>query len=360
MITEQGDLKKIIFFLPPTVGGAERMTVTIGKMLPRDEFDVKFVIVGKTLGDIVKFIPREYPVSLIRIKRIWQGGIFRIWNTVRKERPAIVFSSMLYLNARLILISKCCGNKVIVRNNIDLSRAILKRNVLLVRLTYKWADKVIAQQEEMRNEIIAYTGLAAEKVITLQNPMDTQYIEECLKAANPYTTEEQKQYNYIWAARFATQKGQDLLVRAFDIVHREKPEAHLYLIGKYDEEDPYFASIKRFVTEHNLQEAVHFIGFDRNPYRWIKHADCLVMPSRFEGLPNTLVDAMYLGKPVVATRCIPVIDRIVKDGENGILVETENTEALAEGMKKAPELKDCRMTYHPASKEDFISLFRGI
>ena len=84
------------------------------------------------------------------------------------------------------------------------------------------------------------------------------------------------------------------------------------------------------------------------------------MPSRFEGLPNSLIDAMYLGKPVVATRCIPVIDRIVKNDYNGIVVESENIDALAEGMKKATLLKDFEMTYHSATNEDFISLFRTV
>ena len=100
------------------------------------------------------------------------------------------------------------------------------------------------------------------------------------------------------------------------------------------------------------------MGFHSNPYRWMKHADCYVMPSRFEGLPNSLIDAMFVGMPVVATRCIPVIDRIVKNGYNGIVVDSENVEALAEGMKKATLLKDFEMSYRPATSEDIVSLFK--
>lgn len=352
--------KKVLFFLPPTVGGAERMTVTIAKMLPQDEFEVMFVIVGRGLGDIVSFIPSDYHIRQISLKRIWYGGTIKIWNMVRKEKPDMVFSSLLYLNARLIIVAKLCGTKVIVRNNIDLSRTTHKANIPLVRLTYKWADKVIAQQEEMHDEIISYTRIPAEKVVTMHNPIDEDYINECLKADNPYPQEAQSQYKYIWVARFSHQKGQDLIVGAFEMVHRDKPNAHLYLLGKYDDGDDFFKSISDFVDCHELREHVHFVGFDSNPYRWMKHADCYVMPSRFEGLPNTLIDAMYLGRPVVATRCIPVIDRIVKDGYNGIVVESENIKALAEGMKNAPLLKDFEMTYHPATCEDFISLFRNI
>ena len=336
------------------------MTVLIAKMLPQDEFEVKFVVVGRGLGEIVRFIPSGYSIRQIPLKSIWCGGMIKIWNVVREEKPDIVFSSLLYLNVRLIIVAKLYGTKVIVRNNIDLSRTTHKANIPLVRLTYKWADKVIAQQEEMHDEVISYTGLPAEKVVTMHNPIDVDYIKECLKADNPFPKEAQSQYKYLWVARFSHQKGQDLIVGAFEMVHRDKPNAHLYLLGKYDEGDDFYKSISDFVDCHELREHVHFVGFDSNPYRWMKHADCYVMPSRFEGLPNTLIDAMYLGRPVVATRCIPVIDRIVKDGYNGIVVESENVKALAEGMKGASSLKDFEMTYRPATCEDFISLFRII
>ena len=358
-MTHHQDKKKVLFFLPPAVGGAERMTVIIAKMLPRDEFDVKFVVVGRSIGDIAKFIPSYYPVILLRMKSIWCGGTLRIWNIVREEKPDIIFSSLFYLNVRLILVSKLCNAKVIVRNNIHINRTT-RINALLVRLTYKWADIVITQQEEMHDEIISYTGLPAEKVITLYNPLDTEHIEGCLKAANPFPKEAMSQYKFIWVARFSPQKGQDLIVQAFEIVHRKKPEAHLYLLGKYNEQDLFFKSIKHYIESNELQEYVHFIGFDNNPYHWMKHADCFVMPSRYEGLPNALIDAMYLGKPVVATRCIPVIDRIVNNGYNGIVVESENIEALADGMKKAVLLRDFEMTYNPSTDKDFIQIFKSL
>ncbi|MBR6142467.1 MAG: glycosyltransferase [Bacteroidaceae bacterium] len=354
------DKKKVLFFLPGTVGGAERITVTIAKMLPQDEFEVKFVVVGRGLGDIVKFIPSDYPIIHLSIKSIWLGGTYRIWSIIRKEKPNIVFSSLLYLNTRLIIASKFCRTKVIVRNNIEIGKTKQKRDTLLVRLTYKYADKVIAQQEEMHNEIISYTGLPAEKVITLHNPIDVDYIQECLKETDPFPQEAQNQYKYIWTARFAHQKGQDIIVQAFEQLHRDMPKAHLYLLGKYDKDSTFYKSIISYIERYELQEYIHLVGFDSNPYRWVNHADCFVMPSRFEGLPNSLIEAMYIGKPVVATRCIPVIDRIVKDGYNGITVESNNVEALAQGMKRAPLLKDFDMTYHPSSSTEFLTLFRTI
>lgn len=351
--------KKVLFFLPSNTGGAERMTITIAKMLPKDKFEVKFVIVHRSLGTITQFIPKEYEILHIPIHNIWCATTLRMARVILKEKVDIVFCSLLYLNARLILAAKMTGTKVIVRNNIDLSRSVKPSNIKLVKATYRWADKVIAQQEEMHDEIIAYTGLPADRVITMHNPMDTEMIDIKARADSPYN-DGGKQLKYVWVARFSQEKGHDLLVKAFAKVHTDNKNAHLYLVGKYDFNNKYDKEVKALVETNKLEDCVHFVGFDNNPYRWVKNADVYVMPSRLEGLPNSLIDAMYLGKPVVATRCIPVIDRIVEDGYNGYVVPSEDVDAISDAMIKAPTLRAFNMTFISASKEDFIELFNNV
>lgn len=351
--------RKILFFLPSTTGGAERMTITIAKMLPLDKFDVKFVIVHPTLGTIVEFIPKEYEIIHIPIHNIWCATTMRMMRVIMKEKPDVVFSSLLYLNARLIIAAKLCRVKVIVRNNIDISRTVSKQSKILVNATYRWADKVIAQQEEMRDEIIRMINLSTDKVITLHNPIDIESIKTKVNAPSPYSDTE-NQLRYVWVGRFSEEKGQDLIVRAFAGVHKNNCNTHLYLVGKYDWNVAFDKKVKKYVEENGLSDFVHFVGFDNNPYRWIKNANVYVMPSRLEGLPNSLIEAMYLGRPVVATRCIPVIDRIVRDGYNGYIVPSENVEAIATAMLKAPLLKNFVMTYRSATQEDFVDLFNSI
>lgn len=350
--------KKVLFFLPPSVGGAERMTVTIAKMLPREEFEVKFVVVGRTLGDIIKFIPSDYDTILLRIRGLWDFCTIRIANLIRKEKPHAAFASLMYLNARVIWASKMFGIKSIVRNNIDFFYA-LPKNRWYAKLSYRWADYIIAQQEEMREGIITFTHSAPQKVVTLQNPIDTALIDEKSKAVSPYNKDDNS-IKFVWTARVHHSKGQDTLIRAFNIVHQTNPNSKLYLVGKYNKTDTYYQELMQYIRANNLSDCIILLGFDDNPYKWVTNADCYVMPSRKEGLPNSLIDAMYLGKPVVATTCVPVVSRIVKDGFNGILVTPEDVEAMAEAMQKAIRLKDFAMTYTPASKDDFISLFRSI
>lgn len=349
--------RRVFFFTPPSCGGAERMTVFFAKMLPREQFDVTFVIVGRSMGDIVKFIPSDYQIKLICLKKIWHGGIFRIWNVIRKERPDIVFSSLLYLNAQLILAASLFKTQVIVRNNISFKEIKRRTKALFIRVSYKWADKVIAQQKEMHDEIISNTAISPEKVIILHNPIDITLIDKKAIVPSPYNKED-KSIKFIWTARVHRTKGQDILIRAFDIVHRANPNSRLYLVGRYEQNDSFFQALWQYVNEKKLSDCVFFTGFDDNPYKWVANADCFVMPSRKEGLPNSLIDAMYLGKPVVATTCIPVVSRIVKDGYNGILVAPEDIEAMADAMQKALQLTQFKMTYIGASRDDIVNLFK--
>ena len=335
------------------------MTVTIAKLLPHDQFEVKFVIVHRFLGTIVKFIPKDYEIIHIPVHNIYCAATLRMMRVIRREKPDVVFCSLLYLNARLIIAAKLCGCKVVVRNNIDLSRTLSKIAPFLVKMTYRWADKVIAQQEEMHDEIIAYTGISKERVITLHNPLDVKDIDKKLHAASPFT-DKGSQVKYVWVGRFSYEKGQDLAVKALHLVINTIPNAHLYLVGKYNRNDDYCKSVFDYVEKHSLTDVVHFTGFDTNPYRWVKNCDCYVMPSRLEGLPNSLIDAMYMGRPVVATKCIPVVERIVKNGYNGYLAENEDVESIADGMIKALQLRNFSMTYCPASKADFINLFANV
>ena len=350
--------KKVLFFLPSTTGGAERMTVNIAKMLPKERYEVKFVIVSRTLGTIIDFIPSRYEVLHIPVHNIYCMSTLRMTRAIMKEHADVVFCSLHYLNYRLIIAAKLTGAKVIIRMNMSLS-VQNKHNLALIKLTYPYANMIIAQQEEMRQEAINMLNTDESNIISQQNPIDTELIEEKAKAPSPYKQADE-QLKYVWVARFSKEKGQDLLVKAFAKVHEKRNMSHLYLIGEYDFTNDYDHSVMSLVLKLKLEEYVHFVGFDNNPYRWVKHSDVFVMPSRLEGLPNSLIEAMYLGKPVVATRCIPIIERIVEEGDNGYTVPSEDIDAMAEAMLKAPHLTDFGLTYHSATKEDFIRLFDEI
>lgn len=349
--------RKVLFFLNNGDGGAEHISVNISKMLPREQYEVKYVIIGSHTNDITKFFHTTDKIIHLRIRNMWDFLICKMTQLLKKECPDIVFCSMMHYNSRLIIASRIAGHaKVIIRSNNSIARLRWDK-ILLMSLTYHHADYIISQQEEMTQEIVSFFPMVdPNKVVTLHNPVDIESIELKTCTNKPFTNEGQT--NYVCVARIHNNKGQDILCKAFAELCKTKENAHLWLVGKYNESDPYFQHCLSIIQASNCTEKVTFVGFDENPYRWMKHCDCFVLPSRLEGLPNALVEAQYLGRPCVAATCIPVIDRIIKEGVNGYKVPSEDYLAMAEAMIKAPALGEIKMTYKSATKEDFIQLFK--
>ena len=346
--------KKVLFFLPGGVGGAERMTITIASMLPKEEYEVKFVVVGRKTN-VLKILPEGYEVIRLKIHNKYCAPITRMVAIMMKEKPDYTFSSIMYLNIRVLIASKLMGVKCIVRND-NYLKVVSKRTRWELKHVYPFAYRIIAQQEEMAENIIKGLNLNPDKVVVRYNPLDTEKIDRLSQAPSPYPQD--GSINYLWIGNFLRTKGQDVLVKAFKLVHDANPKTHLHLIGTTPPDTSFRDSVYNYVKENHLLDFVHFMGFQENPYHFIKKCDCYVLPSRIEGLPNSLIEAMYLKRPVVATRCIPIISRMIKEGVNGYTTEVENVEQLASKMHDALYLTNLEMIYKPSEPENLIELFK--
>ena len=347
--------KKILIFTPGGAGGAERMSALIGKLLPKDQFEVKYVVLGR-LRNIYNILPEGYEVDRIPVRNIYAFSTLRIWWKTMREKPDVVFASQVAYNPRVIIAAKLAGRKVVIRSSGMVGR--YKKRLRSVKTTYPWADKLIAQQEEMREEMIKLLMVNPEKVVTLHNPLDCNDIDRLSNDPSPYPANDS--VIFVETATVNHRKAQDVAIKAFSIVKKSIPNAHLYFLGKYDENSTYYQELQKLIAEFDLKECIHFIGYDKNPFKWVKNANCFVFPSRAEGLPNALIEASYLGVPCAAARCLPIVDVIIKDGQNGYVVDVDDVEGLARAMMEAVELKNCTMLYKPGTPEDFASLFDSI
>lgn len=345
--------QKVLFFIQSRVGGAERVTVTLSKFLIESGFEVIYVIIGND-NQIFDILPEECKTHRVKIYHQRLLGIWRFYNIMRKESPHYVFSSIIYINIRVLLAAKLLGIKAIVRNNITLVNRKIEE-IPLMRVLYPYAKWIIAQQEEMKNELVEILGLPSDRIKVFHNPLAVDVIEKKSKCDTPYSIP--NSINFLWCARFAPEKGQDILLESFKIVLEKLPFAHLYLVGEMNKSTPFYEKISLLLDNNDYRGHVHLIGYDDNPYKWMKYCSCYVMPSRLEGLPNSLIEALYLKRPVVATNCIPIINRIVNNGKNGYVVNSENVEELADAMIRALDLRDIKMYYQPISKDDFIEIF---
>lgn len=351
--------KKILFFIQNGVGGAERMTINIAKLLPLSEWDITFckVSIPCTLqnGRIDDFIPNNYKLTNIS----WSSQIAiikQMWDIMKRIKPDVVFSSLMPYNQRLLLLRPLFkSTRFIVRNdNYLFTISPVKRFAL--KHTYRNASTIIAQTEEMKSELCEL-GLKADKIVVLHNILDTELINSKANAPSPFPNDSTTRY--VSVGRFAAQKGFDILVKAFAEVIKEKPDSELYIVGDYETNGKIvYNELLALIKNLNITNNVFFVGYTDNPYRYIKNASVYVLSSRYEGLPNVLVEAQFLKTPSAAVKCVPIISRMINDGFNGFLAEPENPHSLAKAMISSSKIEEVIPIYKSSSKEDFISIFK--
>lgn len=356
--------RKVLFFINSEVGGGERMSVNISKMLPRDEFGVKYLIIrdkkyGNTSTSIINFLPKKSDITILDTKnqldKVWK--FFRI---IKKQKPDIVFASHYNIIDKILIMKPFLrGVKFIIRAENQYSTfSTIKK--LIIRLTYSKADVLIAQTDEMKANFIDNGVLPANRVVTLENPVDKDYIEEKLAiVSSPYPNDGKK--HIVAVGRFGYQKGYDILVKSLAKVYDSNKGVDLYLVGSYvGKWQSEYERVMAIAKDLCIDDMIHCVGFNDNPYQYIKYADCFVLSSRWEGLPNVLVESLYLQTPVAAFKCIPIIERMVRDGVDGCLAEPEDMESLATAIKGALLMNRTNPVYQGASKEDFVNLFRSL
>lgn len=351
--------KSILIFILNGLGGAEKVQIQIAKFLQQDGWKLHFCSISYQGNDhiIPKFLPDNINYRSISFNSQYDF-IKQLYHEISVVKPSAVFASAMHINQRLLLLSLLFPKiKFVVRNDNGLY-TIPKWKQFTLRITYKFADKIITQTEEMENELVSI-GIKKKKIQTLHNPVNIQEIKEKALWYNPY--ERNNSIKFVAVGRFAKQKGFDVLIEAFNLVVKEMPDSELYIVGDTDYGNSEVADeLKSLISKYRLNDKVFFPGFQENPYPYVANADVFVLSSRYEGLPNSLIEALTLGKPCAATKCIPIISRIIQDGKNGFLACPENTKELAEAMISASKLKDIENTYSPSQNTDFVRLFNDL
>ena len=182
--------------------------------------------------------------------------------------------------------------------------------------------------------------LAADKDYVLKSA------DGCKK---PYSEEE---IVFLAACTIDFRKGIDVLIDAWHKVIEQIPNAHLYIIGR-DTSD-YAEEMKKKALD---KKKITFLGFQSNPYPYLKYCDVFVLSSRMEGFPNVVLEAMCFNKPIASTTCVDVIKEIIQQGVNGYTCDVEDTEALADSMVKALRLKNICNQYDLFDQQTLINCF---
>lgn len=327
--------KKIAFFaLSLSNGGAERvisnLLINLSKKYEKyliliDGDDIEYPYEGEVLN--LKFFKNHdgvfkylnYLLSYYKLKKIKQKYKFDIVISFL-EVPS--FLNILTKQEEKVIIS--------VRNYTSKAFYGLKAGIYfpLIRKLYNLSDKVISVSKEAGDDLVTNFDIINEKIEVIYNFYDLKKID-ILSNENL-----EKEYQNIFkkkviinTGRLTKQKGQKYLIKAFSkIKNREKYNLVILGNGELEKE------LKEQCKLLNIEKEVFFLGFQKNPFKFLKKADIFVFPSLFEGFPNALSEAMACGLPIISTDCQSGPKEILEDKYGIVIKEYENREKLVEEL----------------------------
>lgn len=315
-------MKKVCFMINTlTGGGAERVTSIVTSYLSRNkDIEVHLITLAKkekeyelapevirhnldldfysTKGMIKSFfVTRKYMVSLNCDCYV---GIDIFAN--------IIVASLGVLSKRKTIISERNAPKQVQ------IKGIMK---ILRKVFYRFADCVVFQTEGARNDS---PRNIAKKGVVIPNPVKSDL------PRNVPT-----KHTICAAARLSAEKNYHLLINAFKEVVKLHPEYSLSIFGQGIMEN----ELKEYVADLGLTDKIIFEGFCSDVHDRIRNAEIFVLSSNYEGLPNSLLEAMAMGFAVISTDCPPGGPRsLIENGKNGILVPVGDEKAMIDAMMR--------------------------
>ncbi len=228
-------------------------------------------------------------------------------------------------------IGRACGIPVLLNHDHtnDDYRATQRVRLALDRLSNQCASHIIAVSESCREFLIERENVPPDKISLIQNAIDLERFSAdgagSKREARTALGLPEDVPIVAGVGRLNPQKNFALFLQVAASLLTTHPRTQFVIAG----EGPQEAALKRLVADLGLGGRVHFTGYLRDTRRIYEACDILLMPSLFEGLPMTLLEAMAMRVPVVASR-LDGIAEVVEEGRDGFLVRSGDAEGFAE------------------------------
>jgi len=313
-------MKKIAIVIADLdLGGGQRVAINLANALAKDN-DVSIIIFQ---DDDIHY---QAPNKLIHLdcpqKHNLVGKVFNVFKRAYKLRKLIkqeqfdtVYGFMETANFPTAMVFPQAALSVHCN-----PRELSFFETSLLKLTYPRVKHVIAVSEDVAD--ILRTDFGLKNVSRIYNPVDAEdiiaQVDQPFQHTRPYI---------VALGRFHEVKRYDLLIDAY-AQSRMHHECDLIIVG----DGELRPQLESQVASLGMQDNVHFAGTQSNPFPYLAGARFLALSSRTEAFPMVLIEALALQCPIVATDCPTGPREIVKHGENGLLVENENTQAFSQAL----------------------------
>ncbi|MDZ4983570.1 glycosyltransferase [Clostridium perfringens] len=351
--------KKVLFVLEAfDKGGIEKVTLDIVNNLDKEKYEITVKTIwfgGHCQSKVKKYIKvepffKKYRKGIMRLFIYLPKKL--LYKLYIKDKYDIEIAAGDGIPSRIIAGSSNKNSKKVSWIHMDVlekgSQLKELRSKGKARKFYEPFDLIACVSNECRKNFIKKFGFNY-KTICVNNPIPNNHI---INESNENIDIEFNSdvVNIVAVGRLAKEKGFDRLINVAKKLRDDKLKFHLYIIGDGNEKE----WLKKSITENNLENYISILGFKSNPYKYMKHSDIFILPSRCEAYPTVLIEACILKVPIVATRCCGVSEII--GGNEWAYVVDNNEQSIYKGAKQMISNKNL-IQYYKSEMEKNIFKF---
>lgn len=363
-------MKKLLFVVHTLqVGGAEKVLLNLLKNIDKRKYDITVLALvndgiyieelNKMNGIKYKYVfnsffknvrennkSKFYKISRKIMDKIWKFYILLIKNIPQilykmrvKEKYDIEIAFLEGKVSKFVANSSNKNSKKFAWIHTDINnepKINVFKSIKEEQECYKKFDKIMCVSEEVKNRFSEKTGIKENLKVQI-NPIDSNQI---IKKAEEPIEKELNNNGYIvcTVGRLVKEKGFDRLLEVHNRLIQESIVHTLWIVGEGEERK----KLEDYIKNNHLELTVNLVGYDANPYKYVKKSKIFICSSKIEGLSSAVLEATILEKIIVTTNCPGTKEILGPDGQAGMIVNND-TEALYEGLKAVltdPTLRD--------------------
>jgi glycosyltransferase involved in cell wall biosynthesis len=303
------------------VGGAENNLVALALGLDRSRYEVH-VATLKPAGTLAERL-RAAGIPVFDLRMRGKASVLafvRLVRWLREVKPDILHTWLFHANF-LGRLATLFARVPAVVSSIRVAEP-RRSHLFLDRITQRRADVMLVNSQSLRDYEVAH-GIEPERLHVIPNAVDVERFRIAHRAKL-----DTRVLIVLFIGRLDRQKGVGVLLEAAAELSKRRRDFRFVIAGDGPERAPLMMEAARLQLAN-----VEFLGFRTDVPELLADADVFVLPSRWEGMPNVVLEAMAAGCPVVATRVTGTVD-LVADGVNGLLVPPDDAPRLAGGIER--------------------------
>lgn len=333
--------RRVVFIINSLAGGgAERVMCTLlrASKAESEANDITLVLLDQEPAayqppDWVKVEQLDCRHSLLR--STWQ-----LFLALRRLRPTTTLSFLTRANLANVIAGRLLRIPVFISERVNTSTHLATGRSAalakwLVRLVYPLAQRIIAVSPGVADDLVTSFGVPRDMIPVIANPIDVERIrsdaarDPAAVAGGPYL---------MAMGRLVPNKNFAMLIEALAAAKTGK---RLVIFGEGPEKE----RLAALIAQHGLDGQVTLAGFSANPFSALRGAEMFILPSNAEGFPNSLLEAMSLGIPVISTNCTSGPSEVLANlpreavandvvfAEHGVLVPPNDPAAMARALQ---------------------------